>query len=95
MSILYYSLASLAGVTGILAWLFPEILSWFISFLPVNPGLPAGISTSLTTLFNMAFSFNTWFPVDTLFMLFKWALYLEVAGWIFRNVVGFFKGKSS
>lgn len=75
-------------------WLYLgyQFYSFLVSFLP-SGSLPAGISTSFTTIVSYMFKFNAILPIDTLFQVLTATLVVEAAVllldgflWILRKI---------
>jgi len=65
--------------------LFVLLLQAVVTALPVASADASSFGTSLTTLFETAYSFNDIFPIDTLLTCLSLVIFVEVALFIFKG----------
>lgn len=65
-------------IPTIIALFSVPLLLWSLTLFPW-PDLPSQISTGMTTMIQMVYSFNEVLPIDTIFLLSSFAILIETA----------------
>jgi len=73
-------------ITDIFFYIIELILRLIFFILP-NWDFPAIAYTSLAESLELIYGLNVYLPIDTLFEVFKWALYFEISLMIFKQIM--------